>query len=203
MFVVALLSALIAPWVRGWSAGQWLALATQTGLVAVVFAACLAGSAWSRRNIARQLGEAHFRVTARTWGAQAWTPASAFAMIGFATFMLLLLAASTIVTQGRIGTPYLQSVYAGVFAAMGFTQIQYPPDLMYVGERGVAVGSRFIPWDQLWCSYQPGSGRAPLFLKTAGWAFEVFADREAEEVLAHFLQQRAKAWPNPPQRSRK
>jgi hypothetical protein len=201
MFAVALLSALIAPWVRGWSAGQWLTLAAQTGVVVVSFAVCLAGSAWSRQAVGRRLGEEYFRVTARTWGSNPWSPASAYAMIAFATFMLLLLTASTVLTGGKIGTPYMQGIYAGVFGAMGVTQLQYPPDQMLVGDRGVALGGwRFIPWDQLWYSYEPGGRPAPLLLKTPGWAFALSASGAIEGPLALFLSQRAKVWENPPPR---
>ena len=199
MFAVALVSALIAPWVRGWSAGQWLTLATQTGIVAISFAICLAGNAQSRRLLRRRLGQEHFRVTARTWGSTTWSPATAYAMIAFATLMLLLLTASTIVTGGKIGTPYMQGIYAGVFGAMGVTQLQYPPDQMLVGECGVALGGwRFIPWDQLWYSYEPGGRPVPLLVKTTGWAFAVSTSDAIERPLANFVSGRARVWAKPP-----
>lgn len=199
MFVVALLSALIAPWVRGWSAQQWLTLAMQTGIVVVTFAIGLAANASSRHAVKRRLGTERFRVTARTWGATRWSPTSAYAMIAFATFMLLLLTASTIVTGGKIGTPYMQGIYAGVFGAMGITQLQYPPDEMLIGESGVALGGwRFIPWDQLWYSYEPGGRPVPLLLKTSGWAFALSTSEDIEQPLAGFLRQRAKVWVKPP-----
>jgi hypothetical protein len=199
MFAVALVSALIAPWVRGWSAGQWLMLGTQTAVVVVSFAACLAGCAWSRLAALRRLGEQHFRVTARTWGSNAWSPASAYAMIAFATFMLFLLTVSTLSTGGKIGTPFTQGVYAGLFAAVGVTQLQYPPDQMLVGEAGVVLGGwRFIPWDQLWYSYEPGGQPVPLLLKTAGWAFALTTSAAIERSLADYVSQRARVWANPP-----
>lgn len=199
MFAAALLSALIAPWVRGWSAGQWLSLAAQTAVVGVTFAICLAGSAWSRQAARRRMGAEHFRVTARTWGSTAWSPASAYAMIAFATFMLLLLAGSTIFTGAKVGPLYMQGIYAGVFAAMGLSQLQYPPDQMLVGEGGVVIGlCRFIPWDRLSYSYRPTGRPVPLLLKTPGWAFALGTSGEIEPPLAEFLKQRAKVWENPP-----
>jgi hypothetical protein len=70
---------------------------------------------------------------------------------------------------------------------------------MLVGEAGVVLGGwRFIPWDQLWYSYEPGGQPVPLLLKTAGWAFALTTSAAIEQPLADYVNQRARVWANPP-----
>jgi hypothetical protein len=205
MFAVALASALIGPWVRGWSAGQWLVLSAQTGMEALIFALCMGGHVLLRRATSNPLGEIHFRVPAQIEGSGPWNPVNAYVLLGLATIVLVLLTASTIMAEGKLEGPgpFFYGAFAGVFGAMGVTQLWHPSNEVLIGDRGVAIAGRFLPWDQLWCAYAPGQGSAPLFLKTDGWAFAVFPDAETEPPLAEFLRQRARPWHIPPPRRKK
>ena len=134
MFVVSLAAALIAPWVRGWSASQWLVLGTQTAVVAGTFLAYVGSSRWMRQMSRRQMGAERFRVQYQMWGGNAWRPGNAYYMLAFATLMLILFTAATIVTGARDSSPWLQGFYAGLFAGIGVTQLHSPPDVIVIGE---------------------------------------------------------------------
>ena len=204
MFAVALLAALIAPWVRGWGAQQWLNLGIQAAVVAATFGLYIGGNHWTRQAARRQMGQVHFRIGARTWGQRAWRPGNAYVTLAFATFMLFLYAAVTITSGARDTGPFMQGIYAGLFAAMGVTQLCYPPDEMLLGERGMAMsGWQFIPWERAAFAHQPDHPTAPIFVKTTGWAFELLVSPELEQPVADFLRDRVKPWPHPPQRRRR
>jgi hypothetical protein len=201
MFVVSLVAALIAPWVRGWSAGQWLVLGTQTAVVAGTFLLYVGSSFWMRRIILRQLGAERFRVKCQTWGQGAWRPRNAYNMLAFASFMLILFTAATIASGARDVSPGLQGFYAGIFAGMGVTQLLSPPDVMVIGERGLMMeGWRFVPWKGLRYAFQPEHRPVSFFLKSTIWAFELTVPEELEQPLDEFLRVRAEPWTNPPAR---
>ena len=201
MFAVALVSALIAPWVRGWSAGQWLSLAAQTGIQLGIFALCVAIHARQRMAMSECLGEIHFRVPVRLEGANEWTPLNAFVLLGFATIVLGVLTAATIMADGHfVGFFFMHGPIAGLSGALGLTQLMHPQKEALIGENGVAVVGRFIRWDRLWPASKTCAGSAPFLIKTDGWAFALFPDHQLQPLLADFLRLWLKPWNQPPQK---
>ena len=197
MFAVALLSALIAPWVRGWSAGQWLKLGTQTGVMAAAFLLFFGSHVWLRRRMLHRLGTAHFQATSRTWGNTLWQPADAYTKLAFATLILFMLTAISMF-GGKVESPMFYGICGGILGAIGVAEVLDPPNRMLIGENGVTIGNRrFLAWDQLSCSYQPLGEPAPILLKAPGWAFIVQAPAASEPLLAEFLQSRTRSWENP------
>ena len=196
MFAVALVSALIAPWVRGWSAGQWLSLAGQMAAVVLVSGVVFSLHEWMRRTIRLRVGSVLFRATAQTWGQSRWSPTSAYVLLTLATLTLLLLTAVAIVSPEPLGLLLTQGAYVGALVAIVVGQIRHPSNELIVGERGVAVGYSFrvLTWETLHCSYEPRGLPGRLLLGTTGWTFEVCAPAEIEQPLAEFIQQRAKPW---------
>ena len=193
MFAVALLAALIAPWVRGWGAGQWLGLVAQTGLALATFVLGGMICVSLRRACTARVGQVRFRVLVRIEGSDRWNPVNAYVLIGMATIMLVLIAGSSIVTEGRPNQLLFYGAFVGVFGAVGLTQLWVPPNKAVVGDRGVAVAGCFFSWSQLLWAIQPG--RMPvLLLKTPGWSFELFPDAETDKPLAAFLQGRTRPW---------
>jgi hypothetical protein len=192
MFVVSLVAALIAPWVRAWSAQQWLILGIETGLEVLTFAIYVQGHVWLRNTWRGRLGEIFFRVPVRIEGSDLWNPVNAYVSIVLATIMLTVVTASTIIAKGDFGEFFIYGPIAGFCAAMGLTQLWHPPKEAFVGEHGIALVGRFIPWDKLWCGPKTCTGSTPPLLRTAGWTFELFPDGDIVRPLADYVQRRTK-----------
>ena len=205
MLIVAALSALIAPWARQFSSGQWVWMGIHAVLAVGTFVTALWLGVLSRRDMERRVGAIQWRVGIRTWGNLATGWFHGFFLIAAATLFLVLLTAMAATQSERRGAKRLeifQAIYAGWFASVGVLRLRYPVDQMLIGATGVYDGQRFISWDKLWCSCEPGALPVPLLVKTTGWAHELHVPAEIEKQVAEYLLARARPWPNPPRRRR-
>src|SRR5688500_4214214 len=204
MLLVAFLSALVAPWVRGWSAGQWLTLGLQSGCIFGSFALGIGFQEWARNRKRRSLGELRFEVKCRIWGQSGWSPATASTTLLLAVIIIVFLMAGTVLSgSGRDFYDLLpQNVFVGLMAAAGAGQLRFPPDRMLIGQHGVRTSEKILSWDVLWCSYAPEEPPAPILLKTPGRAYLVYPPADVEAAVGEYLQQRVQRWENPAPRRR-
>ena len=205
MLLIAIASALAAPWLRDLTSGQWLRFTASLGLTISAFLAIslLHGRLYLRAK--RQLGPVRWVVCGVIRGAEfaAWLVPVYFLVT--AALAALLLSAVSITTPKEQSTGFLLllSLEAGVSAAIGVQWLRCPLNRVLVGENGILSSTAFYPWKDLWSSWEKGKP-TPLLVKTSGGViFELDVPAETEQAVAEFLQSNARAWKNPwrPKRS--
>jgi hypothetical protein len=200
MLVSAIVSAVLAPWIRDLTRGQWLRLAVSLGLTVVAFASVSLLHAKLYLRARRQLGTIVWEVTGACRGPGKGVRILPYYFLAIAALMAFVLSAFSVAvtSQEMTGIVLLLSFQVGSSAAMGIQWLRCPLNIVLLGENGFVFSTTFTPWDKVWCSWERGGKPTPLLLKTSGWAvYELDVSADYEESVGKYRQSRARRWENP------
>jgi hypothetical protein len=194
--VIAIASALLAPWVRDFSRGQWLRLGLTVFLALAGFGAMLLlhVNLYFRRR--RSLGAIRWDLRGTWRGQTAWRCLMPYVPLALAAIMAIALA--WIESIRRAQSPFdafglVYSLNIGMMLASGVFLLRCPMDRALLGENGVFVSAYFFPWDDLGFSWEKGAKPTSIALTTATMAkYDLEVPPHLEESVALFLESRAR-----------